>query len=400
MFINSFYQHRVNISNVYFTVVSGKESAEKEIVLQETKAGEAVFDTFLGYFYTGFLNISPETAPDILRLADKYDATVKQNCIDYMIATLNKGNLDKALDWIPVCHQIKADDVLERCYVIVCFNFEKAVGMPGWLLLSLQDILNILKRSDIIVKSEYDIYIAVKNWMSSQAKCETKTMKSLFAEVQFQNMNTLELEQVEQSSLEAGNASECLTQHVQKAFRYLAMKAENRKSEQVGISRLYTKDTTLQSVVFNDRSTSVTPRYRNRTDITGLYNWTLSYLVNNSDKSVRFRVVVPKISRVVGRYGGGFGSYTGYATTSTYNSTKQKAKQPDTCTLSSEIKGKVDIKMMIFPQNSQGIIISAATTWLNRAMPTWDVESFIDFTVKDIDCEPKAAMGLVSFEMK
>ena len=346
-----------------------KESADIEIILQETSASETVIDTFVRYFYTGVVNISPETAPDILKLADKYDAKVMQNCLEYMISTINKGDIDKALAWIPLCHQIKSDALLERCYVIVSFNLEKAAEMPAWLLLSSQDILNILKRTDIIVQSEYNVYIAVQNWVLSQTECPSSTMKAIFSRVEFMNMTTLELEQVEQSILATGKASGILTQHLHKAFRYLACKAENRSIDQACLSRVYTKGAKLQKVTFSDRSSSsIIPRYENDTRITRRYTWMLSYQHDYSKTATHFDVVVTKVT------------ITG-----------------TTLSLSSEIEGTNRINMMVFLQNTQGITYSMTTTSTTTRMPTREGGSVVKFSVNDIHDKPKA--GLVSFEI-
>ncbi|XP_072020288.1 actin-binding protein IPP-like [Amphiura filiformis] len=71
-----------------------EESTKNEIVLHETPDLEGVFDTFIRYFYTGVVNMCPETVPHLLMLADKYDAKVKCNCLEYMTDVINKGNLE------------------------------------------------------------------------------------------------------------------------------------------------------------------------------------------------------------------------------------------------------------------------------------------------------------------
>ena len=96
-----------------------------------------------------------------------------------------------------------------------------------------------------------------------------------------------------------GNASEFLTQHVQKALQYLDLKAKSKEKEQVCLSRVYTRGRILQQIVFHDGSTSITPRYKSSTDITQLYDWTSSYLINKSDNSVDFKVVVPSVSKKI-----------------------------------------------------------------------------------------------------
>ena len=175
------------------------------------------------------MNLSPQTAPDLLTLADKYDAKVKQNCEDFMIETINKGNIDRALAWIPICNQLKAVDVFERCFAIICFNLEKAAEMPGWFTLSLQDMTAILKRDDIIVPSEYNVFVAVQNWILSQNECPLETVKEVLSLVEFRCMKSFELIQVETSTLATALAPEWIRQRLYTAFRYLSIIAEGQK---------------------------------------------------------------------------------------------------------------------------------------------------------------------------
>ena len=102
--------------------------------------------------------------------------------------------------------------------------------MCGWLSLSLQDILTILKPVDIIVPSEYSVYVAVQNWVLSQIDCPPETVAELLSLVEFKNMDFSELERVEKSDIASSTQSAAETVrsgvkgHLYDAFRYHASK--------------------------------------------------------------------------------------------------------------------------------------------------------------------------------
>ena len=350
---SSQYFHRMFYSGQW------KESNQTEIRLQDTPDCEEVFDTFIQYFYTGIVKLCPETAPHLLTLADKYAVAIKQTCVNFMMKTINNGDLDKALEWIPICKRLKVVDVLERCYAIICFNLEKASTLPGWSTLSLDDVLVILKRSDIIIPSEYSIYVAVQTWMLSQAECQMGTIKDLLSHVKFKNMTAIEIRQVEQSELATDKASDILSQQVNQTFRYLALKAEHQEYHiDANVSRTYTKGKTLEKVVFDyNKSAFVTPRYRNGTS---RYKWVLSCKEGRSDDTV-FRVCVSRVTNHIHR-------------------------------------GKVRINMAMLLQNSQDITIHnlMEKTFEDVKMTTSNNGTVVEFAEK-VHTAPNAC--LISFDI-
>ena len=200
-------------------------------------------------------------------------------------------------------------------------------------------------------------------------------MKALFSQVEFKNMNTFELEKVEQSTCARGIASDILTQHLNKAFRYLSFKAENRKSDETCLSRVYTKGKT-QRVSLKDRNANLTPRYENDTRITRRYKWTMNHQQNHVDNSVSFNVVVPEVSVPV------------YSSDFFGSSTRS---------LSSEIEGRVSINVGVFLQNTQGIIHSMTNNSTTTRMPRTDGQSIVKFSANNVNGELKNA--LVSFDI-
>ena len=293
-----------------------KESTSGEVALQETPACEEVFDTFIRYFYNGTISLCPGTAPHVLTLADKYDAKVKQNCLEFIAETINSGDIACAVDCLPTCDQVNATEVLERCYAMICMNLQKASETPGWSSLSFEHILSILSRDDIIVSSEYNVYVAVQNWIESQEECQTEINRELLSRVKFEQMNLTELIQVEQSTLATGTAVDIMTQHLHKAYRYLAIKSENQEHQATDSNRVYIKDAKLQTIKISNTSQASTsygsstkvPVKLNCIDnvepllsspnVVELYTWNLSYSIEEG-KSVNFNITAPMASREV-----------------------------------------------------------------------------------------------------
>ena len=365
-----------------------RESVLDEIVLHETFVCQAVFDTFIRYFYTGVVNLSPQTAPEMLTLADKYDAKVKQNCVEFMIETINKGNVDRALAWVPICNQLKAVDVLERCYIMICYNLEKAAEMPGWLSLSLQDILTILKRNDIVVPSEYNVYVAVQNWILSQTECPLETIKELLSHVQFKCISSLELIQVETSTLATAIASECTKQLLYEAFRYHAVSAESEILEAPQSTRTYTKNK-LQKVQFTNKTTSITPR-SSRYNNAKHYTWILSY--TQTYDSAKFFVTLPRVTREE--------TENFVFSQSPLGRKPQIRQKTNTCYIQNDIPGTVRVNVSVFLQNAQGVLNYVCGRSVDTQMPTYNfggAKDVVTFSLHGIKCIPEECS--VSFEI-
>ncbi|XP_072020830.1 kelch-like protein 28 [Amphiura filiformis] len=337
-----------------------KEADLDEVILQDGPPCEDVFDTFLQYFYTGTVNICPQNVHHLVSLADKYDVKVKENCLEYMSDTIDKGNVKSALEWMPICYQLEAIEVLERCYDVICFNLEKACEMTSWLKLSLLDILIILKRTDIIVPSEYTTYVAVQKWILAQKECATDTIEELLSYVEFQNMNPTELMQVEKSPLATFTAPECLKHQLYESFRYLALTEEGiRDSVLSNAPRCYTKDKKLRKVRFTNRACSITPTchygvYGKHvfllSSVGDCYSWTLSYLQEEGD--LHFRIVVPRVTRKL-------------------EPDEQRNPYMDTDEelLYNDIPGTVRVDVLLLLRNSQGVICHIGKISTDTEMP-------------------------------
>ncbi len=276
-----------------------KESNTEEVHLRESPDCEDYFQTFLRYFYTGTMILTDESVMHLLSLTDKYDVEIKIKCVDYMNDVIGEGNIKTALQWVPICDQLGLTETLERCYELICSNFEKASEMPHWSTLSPYHLNSILERNDIIVGSEFDVYTVVQNWIRSQETNRAKTIKGLLSHVRFNNMTAVDLERVEDSPMVTEKRPNWLRRYLRNllysGFRHVALKTETKQkdiTDEDEPQRFYIG--CLQSVTFKTRCVTITPEFN------GYWagcTWNLKYSEKNG--SLNFYISSPDVSNTV-----------------------------------------------------------------------------------------------------
>ena len=221
------------------------ESKGTEVKLEEAPACEEVFETFLRYFYNGTVSVNRKTVVAMVTLADKYDVVgLKNHCTMFMTHMLNGADIEGALAWLSFAELMSLPSLSQRCYEIICCNFEKASSFPGWLTLSLTQILALLKRSDIVVSSEYNVFMGIQRWLLSNENIE-EMVSEIYPHIQFKNMSVRELCQIEESELANGIVADLLKQFILEAFRYVAVREKYPEGshEPATCQRWYTGET-------------------------------------------------------------------------------------------------------------------------------------------------------------
>ncbi len=140
------------------------EGSSSEVKLEETPSCEEVFDAFMDYFYGGRVTVSDKTVIQIVTLADKYDVYgLRETCTEYMTYSLNnKCDVETALQWVTFAEQMTMNALQQKCFDLICINFDKACNLSSWQSLSLEQLLIVLQRSDIVVSSEYTVFQAAQ----------------------------------------------------------------------------------------------------------------------------------------------------------------------------------------------------------------------------------------------
>ncbi|XP_072023217.1 uncharacterized protein [Amphiura filiformis] len=184
-----------------------KENEAKAVELQEDHPEcEAVFDTFLDFIYgknNGVVSINDKNVLPLITLADKYGVDgLTKNCTLFLV-TMIEDSIDQAFKWLPIAEEKELTSVLQRCFDTLCYNFKRAADTDAWAKLTLEQLVSILQREDVIVSTEYDVYEGVQKWVIG--KCNendsSNTAGDVLSLIEFRNMNRDELDKVTNSQL-------------------------------------------------------------------------------------------------------------------------------------------------------------------------------------------------------
>ena len=280
-----------------------KEGNGDDVKLEEPQDCADVFGTFLRYFYSGSVSVTRETVIPIVTLADKYDVkSLKDICTTYMIEMLNTHHdFGAALCWVTFAEQMRMHDLQRKCYDLICFNFEKACDLGDWNSLSLEQVLNVLKRSDIVVSNEYVVFQAVEAWLKDKTAM-VKEISQLLSYVQFKNMTIQEMCQVEKSALASqyeGKSDNPLTPYLSGAFRYLAVKTlyPEGDKESASLQRCYTaaQSSKLTTARLGSSGCAILKPSCKWSQEPLEYKWELQ----RSDEVRRYHIKLPNVFRTV-----------------------------------------------------------------------------------------------------
>ncbi|XP_072037265.1 BTB/POZ domain-containing protein 17-like [Amphiura filiformis] len=378
-------------SSPYFQLMfyggTWKEGSSGEVKLVETPSCEEAFEMFLRYFYSGTVTVTNKTVISIVTLADKYDVqSLKDTCTKYMVDMLyNKGDVEAALGWVTFADQMSMHDLQQKCYDLICFDFDKACNLTSWLSLSLEQIVTILERSDIVVYNEYTVFQAVEKWLLGHSVTE-KEVKSVLSHIRFKNMTVDYLCQVEKSqlaSLHVCKENHLLTLCLSSAFRYLAIqksyphyaivRGDNKPEE---YQRIYMESSGSLSVAAfegtgNGKCASLKPTCTFSSE-TEYYKWELGKF----DSSGKYQVRLPSVSRVGSR--------------PTYSHFHRR-EISETLDLYSDLPEDICIKLALFMRNKAGHTIEAISGSFVTQIPEENGQIIVEFPEHGSTSNPEFA---------
>jgi len=238
-----FYAHRlvlVLMSDVFNALCSNRwntSSDKMEIELNECDQCVPVFSVFLYYLYHGSARVTTQTALPLLMLADKYNVQpLKKSCEDYIYSQIREGNVAGALRWLPYLQLCGNEQLEEACKQVVVLDVNFVLKCDQFLNLSLQFLINIYSRDDLVVDNEHSLYLGMVRWVTSRADEDLdECVKSLVPLIRFAMMSADQLVQVEQSEFFT-DKREIMSSYLSEAhqFRSLACEVEKLPSKYAG----------------------------------------------------------------------------------------------------------------------------------------------------------------------
>ncbi|XP_067123676.1 BTB/POZ domain-containing protein 2-like [Centruroides vittatus] len=126
------------------------------------------FETMLRFLYTDGINLtSVQQAIDAFRAAKKYGLPfMEKQCQDYISSRITTESVCQIYELICKTEMSK---ILYECLVIISENPTKVFKSAGFIHCQLSTILMIVKRSNMALTSEYNLFTAIVNW--SREEC-------------------------------------------------------------------------------------------------------------------------------------------------------------------------------------------------------------------------------------
>uniref|UniRef100_A0A670YFC2 BTB domain containing 17 n=1 Tax=Pseudonaja textilis TaxID=8673 RepID=A0A670YFC2_PSETE len=137
--------------------------------LHEPPDNVALFEKFIRYLYCGEISIYLHEAIPLHRLASKYHVSSLQRGIaEYMRGHLAcESSQGHVVGWYHYAVGIGDKALQESCLQFLAWNFSAVMSSPEWASVSLDLLLLLLERSDLVLQSELELYAGVEKWVTT-----------------------------------------------------------------------------------------------------------------------------------------------------------------------------------------------------------------------------------------
>ncbi|KAL0964848.1 hypothetical protein UPYG_G00329870 [Umbra pygmaea] len=138
------------------------------LVLLETAECAAVFDKFIRYLYCGEISLRLEQATPLHKLATKYGVQGLQHGVtQYMTQNLARSSPPgHVVGWYEYSLQTGDVGLRDGCLQYLSWNLSSVLQSGEWVTVSSQLLMTLLKRSDLILQSEMELFAALEAWIS------------------------------------------------------------------------------------------------------------------------------------------------------------------------------------------------------------------------------------------
>ncbi|XP_077991033.1 BTB/POZ domain-containing protein 17-like [Glandiceps talaboti] len=249
---DKYYAHRVFLANasdvfkIMLTNNTWKDSYQTEIYLDEPYT-QSMFGEFLQYMYTGHIYITTNNAVLILMLADKYNVvTLKESCEAFMLKNfVTTPEQSCVLSWYQYSKRCSHTQLERLCYKFIEQNIDVILDSPDWAVIEKETLLTILGSSDIIVSSEYKLYMAAEQWLKDPLNEGNikEELKDILPHIRFPMMTPRQLTMIEKHKI-VQEHWDIYKEYMLQAYRFnavpLCVREEDFEDDEIYMHRNYT----------------------------------------------------------------------------------------------------------------------------------------------------------------
>lgn len=160
-----------DVFKVMLLSASWQDSKQEEILLEERPECLHVFSEFLKYFYTGTITMTTDKAIPILVLADKYAVEdLRDSVIKFMIANIaQQSDTNRTISWYQYAKSCGHTELKNRCCEFIVWNMRVVIKSPDWISLDLENLIEFLDYSDMVITDEYTLLKALEIWVRTNS---------------------------------------------------------------------------------------------------------------------------------------------------------------------------------------------------------------------------------------
>ncbi|OWF45521.1 BTB/POZ domain-containing protein 17-like [Mizuhopecten yessoensis] len=206
-----FYAHKillVTASEVFEAMLSEarwQESSQNEVCLTEDEDCVSVFPDFLKYIYCGSVELTTSMVHKLLILADKYGIHVlHKTCVEYMSRHIvTSPDTNRTLTWYHYAKITNGQHLQEKCLAFILSNFSIIQKAPDWLDLTPSVMVEFLQSSEMVVESEFQLWMEVQRWIKAVEDPDIvlEKLKAVLPHMRFSMMTPADLLKMENSDL-------------------------------------------------------------------------------------------------------------------------------------------------------------------------------------------------------
>ncbi|KAJ3601522.1 hypothetical protein NHX12_032490 [Muraenolepis orangiensis] len=193
------------------------------LVLEETAECAGVFDKFVRYLYCGDVSVRLDQAVPLHQLATKYQVDgLQRGLTRYMSEHLSDESPEgHVVGWYQYALQTGDVPLQDSCLQYLSWNLSSVLRSAEWASVDSDLLLSLLRRSDLVVQSELEIYEALETWVDRNRPDATTAELALQA-VRYGMIPPLQLFRLQRRSLLMRRHFEAVRDHLYLAFRFHA----------------------------------------------------------------------------------------------------------------------------------------------------------------------------------
>ncbi|KAH8876755.1 Kelch-like protein 18 [Schistosoma japonicum] len=147
------------------------ESTKSEVAIHGLDA--CALEAFIGYAYTGLVQINPRNVQSILIGANFLQLNnVRNICCRYISERLT---VDIVLPLRSLAQSFLCTDLVSACEIYIFRNFEKIAHTSSFFNLEISELLELLESDELNVSSEEQLFHIVMSWVEYDTKLSSHT---------------------------------------------------------------------------------------------------------------------------------------------------------------------------------------------------------------------------------